>query len=278
MKESSRPLILSLHHVGAPPRSARIRGLFTTPSLLSFQLRWLLRSGYTFTTLSRAFARPDRRTAVVTFDDGYRDNLTAGLPVLEELGIPATVFVITGDVGKRGVTWSEAGDPLPSDMLGWDDLALLQSKGWEVGSHADQHIHLARHSPEVQLSTISSSIDAICKNLGSRPRSFAYPYGSYDETTKRIVSDCGFELAVTARSGVASGRHQESLLELSRIPIGGRRFYHFLKCFNRTRRALGGRESALRALDLLLGPSREGRVGRAEAAAPFYIPADSAEQ
>ena len=33
------------------------------------------------------------RTVCVTFDDGYRDNLDFALPVLEEVGIPATVFV-----------------------------------------------------------------------------------------------------------------------------------------------------------------------------------------
>lgn len=47
---------------------------------------------------------------VVTFDDGYLDNLTAARPVLARRGVPATVFVATGPTGTRSVFW-------------WDELA-----------------------------------------------------------------------------------------------------------------------------------------------------------
>ena len=36
-----------------------------------------------------------RKTFVVTFDDGYVNNLTQALPILTRLGVPATVFVAT---------------------------------------------------------------------------------------------------------------------------------------------------------------------------------------
>jgi len=41
----------------------------------------------------------------VTFDDGYRDNLTLALPILTRYEIPATVFVTTGYVGQRALFW-----------------------------------------------------------------------------------------------------------------------------------------------------------------------------
>ena len=44
---------------------------------------------------------------VVTFDDGYADNLHEALPVLEEAGVPATFFICTGILGTDREFWSD---------------------------------------------------------------------------------------------------------------------------------------------------------------------------
>jgi len=53
-----------------------------------------------------AGGRPRRPLCAITFDDGYADNLYAGLPVLERLGVPATIFVAT-DAMTGGALWYE---------------------------------------------------------------------------------------------------------------------------------------------------------------------------
>jgi peptidoglycan/xylan/chitin deacetylase (PgdA/CDA1 family) len=45
-------------------------------------------------------------TACVTFDDGYLNNRTIAYPVLEELGIPATIYVTTGLLDARRALWT----------------------------------------------------------------------------------------------------------------------------------------------------------------------------
>lgn len=45
------------------------------------------------------------RAAVITFDDGYRDNLTHALPLLEQFGVPATIYVTTGLVDRAYEPW-----------------------------------------------------------------------------------------------------------------------------------------------------------------------------
>ena len=45
------------------------------------------------------------RGLLITFDDGYRDNYTQAFPVLKELGLPATMFLITGCVGSAELMW-----------------------------------------------------------------------------------------------------------------------------------------------------------------------------
>ncbi len=46
-----------------------------------------------------------KRTAVVTFDDGYKDNYTNAFPILKKYNIPATVFLTTGHIGTDNIFW-----------------------------------------------------------------------------------------------------------------------------------------------------------------------------
>lgn len=50
----------------------------------------------------------DKPKIAITFDDGYRDNFTAALPVLEEFGVPVTLFIATALIGSQcGFWWDE---------------------------------------------------------------------------------------------------------------------------------------------------------------------------
>ena len=237
---SSQLLILGLHRVGFPPPNAKIRGLFISPQMLAFQLSMIRKMGYRFLTMEQALSNPNGKNAVITFDDGYADNLTHALPVLREFEAPATIFVITKNVGQKNVVWREAGENLPADILDWRSLEKLQQHGWEIGSHAHRHIHLARYNEADQESVIWQSIVEIKKNLGVRPVSFAYPYGSYNESTKKVLKRLSIKYAVTTNPT----EYQDSLgksdfLELSRCSLGGQKLHHYAKNFLRITKAVG---------------------------------------
>jgi len=238
---SSQLLILGLHRVGFPPPNAKIRGLFISPKLLSFQIWLLKRRGYKFMTLREAMLNnKNTKRAVLTFDDGYADNLTAALPVLKKHKVPATLFIVTGDVGKEDVIWDEAGEKLPADLLSWESVRRLKERGWEIASHAHEHVHLDRYRESHQEDLIKRSMDEIEAMMGERPVSFAYPYGTYDNRTKRVLKRLGVQFAVTTRSAkpdddLAARDH----LELTRLSLGGRHFYHYVRAFLRTAKVAG---------------------------------------
>ena len=245
-KMNSKILILGFHRVGYPPQNARIRGLFTTPRLLTFELWLLSKLGYQFSTLRDAMTASSDKLAVITFDDGYEDNFTEALPILERFRAPATIFVITGDVGKKAVVWDESDEKLPADMITWEMLAELQKKGWEIGSHGHSHVHFDTKNRPVQESLICHSMAEIEDGLGTVPISFAYPFGSFDETTKATLRRFGIRFAVTTDAPLPWDVQSPSdLLELKRVQIGGRKFYHFAKAVIRTLKAIGLAEAAM---------------------------------
>lgn len=236
----SQILILSFHRIGFPPSQATHKSLFTTPRLLAFHVRFLRFLGYRFATLKDAMASNGGKIAVITFDDGYLDNFTLGLPVLEKFNIPATVFAITGDIGAKNLSWGEAGEKLPADLMGWDMLRSLADRGWEIGSHAHTHIHLASHSGARQEYEILRSIREIEDNIGQSPVSFAYPYGSYDQRTKGVLEKTGIKNAVTIKRAEKSFPIKtQDPLQLSRVSIGGRNPDHYCKSVYRIVRAMG---------------------------------------
>ncbi len=52
--------------------------------------------------------RSDKVRVALTFDDGYRDNLSHALPILERHRIPATVFIVSGAIGRGREFWWDA--------------------------------------------------------------------------------------------------------------------------------------------------------------------------
>jgi peptidoglycan/xylan/chitin deacetylase (PgdA/CDA1 family) len=126
--------------LGADPH-----GIAVTPRHFAEQLD-VLRHHHTtlaLTTLGHALERGTlpRRGAVITFDDGYADNLTAAAPLLERADLPATVFVTTGFVGQHGECWWDTLERVllePGRLPGRLALAIDGTTcQWSLGPGAD---------------------------------------------------------------------------------------------------------------------------------------------
>jgi len=90
-----------------------------------------------------------------------------------------------------------------SNYMNWNQIRELVDNGVLVGSQAKSHPHLHRLSTKQILNEIEYSNKRFIKELGFKPKLFAYPYGEYDNKTIEVVKGSGFEAAFGQHSGVA---------------------------------------------------------------------------
>jgi peptidoglycan/xylan/chitin deacetylase (PgdA/CDA1 family) len=177
--------------------------LAVKPDDLKRQVSLLLSRGWRPATFTETvLAPPASRTFAVTFDDAFLSVLELGLPVLSELGVPATLFAPTAFMDRRQTLhWagidSWLGGPHDSELysMDWDDLRELADSGWEIGSHTRSHRHLAQLSDaELQAELTDSRADLEAK-LARTCRALAYPYGYADRRAVTCARRAGYQTA-----------------------------------------------------------------------------------
>jgi len=196
--------ILTYHRVNADHPRDR---LSVRPEAFASQMEALARSGRPVLRLADALpalqgARPLPAGAVaVTFDDGFRDNLTHALPVLERFGFAATFFVVTGYVGSLETLARYRRCCAADGMLDWEQVRALRAHGSDVGGHGRTHRELALLSEAEARAEAEGCARDLETHTGDRPRLFCYPRGSESAGVRRIVGEAGFEAACTVRPG-----------------------------------------------------------------------------
>ena len=189
-KTADHGVILLYHHIGedTPPSTS------VTTTQFRQHLDYLAENDFKvipllqlLDSLAEGKAVPDNAVAI-TFDDAYRSVYDNALPLLKKRDLPFTVFVATDAVDRNY-----------QSMMTWSQLQEMQQLGAEIGGHSVTHSFLVRrhkneteHNWQLRVSNeITDSIQRLEQQLGTMVKSFAYPYGEYDETLMKIVSEQG---------------------------------------------------------------------------------------
>src|SRR5262245_22218492 len=164
-----------------------------------------------------------RRAVLITFDDGYRDNLENAAPILERHGYPAVIFVPAG--------FLDDGRPLPHEtalrQLGvenptirWSDFAALEAAGLRIESHGVSHTRLSELDPEEVTRELVLSKQRLEERLGREVEAFAYIKGTsldFGPEHPGLVEQAGYKLGFTAIFGANSP--QSDRFQLRRYSI-----------------------------------------------------------
>ena len=208
--EAERALRVLMYH--------KVNDLWPNPttvptSVFDAQMTLLGELGYVPVSLDAVLEHYLRRAplppkaVLLTFDDGYRDNLQNAVPILRRHGFPAVLFVPIG--------FLDDAHPLPheeslrllgirNDTVDWEELHELEAGGVRIESHGIGHRPLSELDPAEATREIALSKLRLEERLGREVEAFAFVKGSladYRPEHASLVQQAGYKVAFTSVSG-----------------------------------------------------------------------------
>lgn len=184
------------------------------------QLRLLFEAGYRAVTMSELRTRRWTEPVIaITFDDGFASVRSAALPILDELGWVASVFVTTDAVDRgEAMKWlAVPGRAVPEGALlplTWGDIEELSGRGWEIGSHTKTHSRLSTLTTPERKDELEGSRRRIIDVVGSCA-SISYPWGETSAPLAAAARQAGY----TAGSGLEGRFVVDDTMRIPRVAI-----------------------------------------------------------
>jgi len=194
------------------------------------QMRFLRRAGYTVVSVEtmcrgvRGEVALPAKPVALTFDDGFQNFADCAWPILQEMGYPATVYLVSQSIGKDA-DWLKSNRPR-SPLMDIPTLHRLLAEGVTFGSHGRTHRRFAVLGEEERREEVLGSKYELENILGCKIKDFCYPYGNYDEPLRDLVKSVGYCSAMTCIQGAT--HFAENVFELPRKAID---YWHTLAGF-----------------------------------------------
>ena len=217
-KRSETPLILGYHRVveSVAPMDGRILpGMMISQRMLRAHIEWVARR-YRIVSLDEIGERLERREpcgklAAITFDDGYLDVHDYALPVLQQMGLPAAVFVVSSLIGTNSLPLH---DELYEIVKEWGNAPAAVSPALAAALTACQHdpdggpdamIHTVRALLAMPPSELRSILDEL--------HAHGHPVAA---TSRDLLTLDWAALAAMQRAGMTIGSHTHTHAMLDR--------------------------------------------------------------
>jgi len=226
--------ILMYHSVLRDPQ--RAGAYVISPAQLEKDLIYLKAHGYTtvlpadLVSYVNGESELPEKPIMITFDDGYYNNLVYVLPILKKLDMKAVVSIV-GSFTQRA---EDLMDQNPSYAhLIWADVKALADSGYvEIGSHS-YGLHSVDNGREgvkrkawetaadhetVLTGDIEMQRKALLDHCGLTVTTFAYPFGDWDKESEAVLRKAGFTVTLTCRERMNYiDRDPSSLFHLGRF-------------------------------------------------------------
>lgn len=152
----------------------------------------------------------------ITFDDGYLNNLTHALPVLQRHGFSSTCYCVSQRLGQTNL-WDQVQGILQAPLMSADQLRHWVTGGQEVGAHTRHHVNLTECDQALALTEMARSKEELEMAVQQPVVHFCYPYGVYHSEHVAMAQQTGFASVTTTERGRC--HVGADLWQLPRVPV-----------------------------------------------------------
>ena len=228
-----------------------------SPDELEADLKYLSENGFTslfaseVAQIAESGGKIPDKAVIITLDDGYETGLDYVVPLLKKYNMKAVINIV-GEYTDEYSALAENEKSLSYAYLTWDEINELSDSGVvEIGNHT-YYMHgndYTRYGCSINYGEDSSSYhDALVKDIGTlqekieqitgtRPVTFAYPYGIISEGSMSAIEETGIKVFLTCnekpsdisgtpvvinRYNREHGRSAQELYELYQNALDGR--------------------------------------------------------
>lgn len=225
MNEANRVPVLMYHRVGDSHNDWEARYAIT-PGNFAAHMQALARTGHQAVGIDALTAwleggpaLPDK-AVLITFDDGFRGVREHALPVLERLGWPFTVFLVSDLIGEQDV-WTRASNPsgVTYPLLNADEIRDMQQRGVSFHSHTRNHPSLPTLDDAQLAEQLAGSRLTLAPLLGHDVPYLAYPFGHLDARVEAATRAAGYRAAFSTQPGF--NRRDVNRFRIRRLDVFG---------------------------------------------------------
>ena len=192
------PLILAYHSISRH----RNDNLSVNEKEFEKHLIWLKNKNYKVLSVEDAYKSKENKVAVITFDDGYRDNYEFAFPLLMKYGFVATIFLTANYINTEKIYhWDKKklglyGKEESFKILDWNQIIEMKKYGIIFGSHTNNHKILTNIPLEESYKEITNSKKILEEKLNSDVNLFCYPEGKMNNKIIDQVQEAGYDFGL----------------------------------------------------------------------------------
>ena len=198
---------------------ARIGKYVVSPDRFEHDLAFLKDNGYETVSISDLTdfvyegKKLPEKPVMITFDDGYYNNLVYAAPLLEKYNMKAVISVI----GRYSDEYTRTGEKNPNySHLVWEDVRALSKSGvFEIQNHSyDLHSMSKNRSGSMKNSWESAEdykelfvndtkrCEQLLSAIGIKAECYTYPFGTYCGESEKYVREMGFRASLSCTEGM----------------------------------------------------------------------------